>query len=200
MDSLYATQIGVIEVSKYRVYRRDDLPVVKISRLRATGVVTAEMTKTVVRLGAVEASVGLAHTRFPNGGGWSYFICPECGRMAQRLRLFAGRFYCSRCLVCHGVRGRLEPMSVRQRALVRAPELKARLSSDKSERLKPHLWGKQERRKRLEAALAQAEFRVAQLRVPRKKVAAVIDPGSEPDFKPPTRPWPGRKSKSSESG
>ena len=146
-----------------------------------------------VCLGAVEASVGLAHTRFPNGGGWSYFICPECGRMAQRLRLFAGRFYCSRCLVRHGVRGRLEPMSVRQRAAVRAPELRALLESDKPLRLKPHLWGTMERRKRFEAALRQAEFRVAQLRVPCKKILAVIDPGEESDFVAPRfRPNVGR--------
>ena len=76
------------EVSKYRVYR-DDLPAASISRLRATGSVTPEMTGTVVRLGDVEVSVSLAHIRFPNGGGWSYFLCPACGRMAQRLRLLA---------------------------------------------------------------------------------------------------------------
>lgn len=187
--------MGVTGVSKYRVYR-ENLPAVSISRLRATGAVTPEMTGTVVLLGDVEVSVGLAHTRFPNGGGWSYFLCPVCGRLAQRLRLLAGRLYCSRCLVCHGVRGRREPLSVRQRAELRVPELKARLSSDKSERLKPHLWGRQERRKRLETALAQAEFRVAQLRVPRKKIAGTIDPGTEPDFKPPRRPWPGLKSES----
>ena len=179
------------EVSKYRVCR-DDLPAVKISRLCATGIVTADMANAVVSLGGVEAIIGLAHTRFPNGGGWSYFICPACGRMAQRLRLFAGQLLCSRCLVRHGVRGRLEPLTVRQRAELRAPELRARLSSSTSERLKPHLWGTMERRGRLEAVLREAEFRVAQLRVPRKKVAAAIDPCDELDYKPPkTRRKPG---------
>lgn len=170
----------------------DDLPTVRISRLRATGVVKQEMAQTVVRLGDVEVSVGLAHTRFPNGGGWSWFCCPACSGKAQALRLFGGQVLCRACLLRCGVRYRIEPMGVRQRALVRAPELRSRLSSDKSERLKPHLWGKQERRKRLETALAQAEFRVAQLRVPRKKVAAIIDPCEEPDFKPP-KPRPLRR-------
>ena len=132
--------MGVPEVSKYRVYR-DDLPAASISRLRATGSVTPEMTGTVVRLGDVEVSVSLAHIRFPNGGGWSYFLCPACGRMAQRLRLLAGQPLCSRCLNSQGVRGRLEPLSVRQRAVVQLPKLVARLSSDKCERIRPHLWG-----------------------------------------------------------
>lgn len=40
--------------------------------------------------------VGLAHTRFPNGGGWSYFVCP-CGRLARTVRLLEGRLVCRRC-------------------------------------------------------------------------------------------------------
>ena len=57
------------EVSKYRVCRerrcRGDLECVKISRLRATGVVTEAMTEIAVRLGDVEAIVGLWHHAFP---------------------------------------------------------------------------------------------------------------------------------------
>jgi hypothetical protein len=148
-------------VFRYRVYR-DDLPVVKVSRLRATGAVTPEMTQTTIRLGDVEATVGLAHIHFPNGGGWPYFLCPGCCQMAQRLRLSAGRVLCRRCLLRHGVRGPLEPLSVKQRAEVMAPRLTARLGSDKSERLKPVLWGTMERRKRHEAALARVEFIISQ--------------------------------------
>ena len=184
------------EVSKYRVCRerrcRGDLECVKISRLRATGVVTEAMTEIAVRLGDVEAVVGLWHMHFPNGGGWSYFLCPACGQKAQRLWLLSGAIVCRRCCIRRGVRPRGDSLSVRQRAELRAPELKARLSSDKSERLKPHLWGRQERRGRLEAALRKAEFRVAQLRVPRKKVEATIDPCEEPDFVAP-KPRPLRR-------
>ena len=60
------------EVSGYRVCR-DDLPVVMVSRLRATGVITPDMSRVTIQLGDVEISAGLAHTHFPNGGGWSYF-------------------------------------------------------------------------------------------------------------------------------
>jgi hypothetical protein len=120
------------------------------------------MAETVVRLGDVEATVGLWHLHFPNGGGWSYFLCPTCGQKAQRLRLLFGQVLCRRCLLDRGVRGRLEPLSVKQRAEVMAPRLIARLGSDKSERLKPVLWGKLERRSRHETALARNEFILSQ--------------------------------------
>lgn len=49
-----------------------------------------------LELDGLAFDVGLAHTRFPNGGGWSYFICP-CGRLAQTLRLLEGRLVCRTC-------------------------------------------------------------------------------------------------------
>ena len=52
----------------------------------------------------------------------------------------------------------LSPLSVKQRAEVKAPKLIARLGSDKSERLKPVLWGKLERRRPFETELARNEF------------------------------------------
>jgi hypothetical protein len=141
---------------------RDDLESVKISRLRATGVVTQAMTETIVQLGNVTATVGLWHLHFPNGGGWSYFLCPACGQKAQRLWLLAGQVLCRRCLLRRGVRSRLEPLSVRQRAAVLAPELIERLGSVESERLKPVLRGTMERRSRFEARLARCEFILSQ--------------------------------------
>jgi hypothetical protein len=137
---------------------RGELPFVKISRLRATGVVTEAMTETAVQLGDVTTTVGLWHLHFPNGGGWSYFLCPVCGQKAQRLWLLSGAIVCRRCCIRSGVRPRGDPLSVRQRAALQAPKLIARLGSDKSERLKPMLWGKMERRKHFEAKLARAEF------------------------------------------
>jgi hypothetical protein len=49
-------------------------------------------------------------------------------------------------------------MSVRQRAEHRIPKLRAMLERTGSARLKPVLWGKMERRSRLEAALRRAEL------------------------------------------
>jgi hypothetical protein len=56
-------------------------------------------------------------------------------------------------------------MGARQRAEHQIPRLRAKLESVESLRLKPHLWGKMERRSRLEAALARAEYIVAQHRL-----------------------------------
>jgi hypothetical protein len=76
---------------------KDDLPQVSISRLRASGVVTPAMTEVTIAFGDEVRTVGLAHTRFPNGGGWSHFRCPECGGRRRTLRLYQGRPMCWRC-------------------------------------------------------------------------------------------------------
>jgi hypothetical protein len=56
-------------------------------------------------------------------------------------------------------------MSVTQRAEHRIPKLRAMLEREASLRLKPHLWGTMEHRSRLKAALARAEYIVAQHRL-----------------------------------
>ena len=135
-----------------RVFR-DDLPSIKVSRLRATGVITAEMASTIVQFGEVGFSVGLALRRFPNGGSWSLFRCPQCDRPAQVLWLLHGRPACRRCCISRGVRCRVEPMSVHQRAAHRVRKLLAQLNSDKPARLHPRPGRTMDRRAQLEAAL-----------------------------------------------
>jgi hypothetical protein len=49
-------------------------------------------------------------------------------------------------------------MSVKKRAEMRVPKLRAMLEGETSLRLKPHLWGRMERRKRHQAALKRAEY------------------------------------------
>jgi hypothetical protein len=70
-----------------------------VSRLRAEGKITADMTSVWIGFGAIELKreVRLAHRRFPNGGCWSFFLCPRCERRARRLRLNDGRPMCSYC-------------------------------------------------------------------------------------------------------
>jgi hypothetical protein len=124
--------------------------------------ITAETREFVVRLGEVEQAVAVTLRKFPNQGSWSLFVCPTCGRCAQVLRLLDDVLVCRRCCIRRGVRHRCELMGPRQRAEVRIPRLRAMLESPTSLRLKPVLWGKMERRKRLEAALRRCEFIVAQ--------------------------------------
>jgi hypothetical protein len=70
-----------------------------VSRLRAEGKITADMTSVWIGFGAIELkrAVRLAHRRFSNGGSWSFFLCPRCERRVRRLRLNDGRPMCSRC-------------------------------------------------------------------------------------------------------
>ena len=152
-------------------------------RLRAEGVITESTTEFVIRLGDVEQTVGVTLMRFRNGRSWSYFVCPCCGGRARTLKLFNGQLLRSRCCRAIGLLYKSDPMSVRQRAERRIPQLRAMLESKEPLRLKPStLWGTMERRPRHEAALRKAEFRVAQRGSPRKKVEAIIDPCDEPDF------------------
>jgi hypothetical protein len=60
------------------------------------GEVTEEMRSVRVTIGEVSREVRLSHMRFPNGGGWSFFICPSCGRQARVLKLFE-KIACKRC-------------------------------------------------------------------------------------------------------
>lgn len=139
---------------------RDDLPAVSISRLRALDIITAETSTFRVKLGHVEQNVSVHLRRFPSGGSWSWFGCPTCGKWARTLRLHLDDIVCPRCCKRRGIRHRCEPMSVRQRAEHRIPKLRAMLQREQSLRLKPHLFGTMERRKRLEAALRRNELLV----------------------------------------
>ena len=150
--AFWFTQIGV-----GRTFQ-DDLPSLSIPRLRAAGAISAEMTSVMVEVGGELVEVGLYLQKFANGGSWSLFRCPSCGLKARVLRLLEGCVVCRRCCIARGVRPRSSPMGVRQRAERRIPKLKAMLESETSLRLKPHLYGKLERRVRHAAALERCEY------------------------------------------
>jgi hypothetical protein len=65
---------------------QDDLLEVSASRLRAAGAITADATSVVVTFGqgddALRREGSVVHRGFPNSGGWSFFVCPVCGRQA----------------------------------------------------------------------------------------------------------------------
>jgi hypothetical protein len=140
---------------------KDDLPAIAVSRLRASGVITTAMTSIAVTVGELDRTVGLSHMTFPNGGGWSWFVCPECQKRARKLRLTEdNRLCCGRCdgllWACqHKLEdGRIE----RLRELLYGPPA----------RLKPR-WLKIDRRRRLEAALRRAIIVKRQRRLDRMK-------------------------------
>jgi hypothetical protein len=55
------------------------------------------MNDTEVEVGGLKRRVGLWHMSFWTGGSWSYFLCPNCGRKCQKLRLYDGRLTCRQC-------------------------------------------------------------------------------------------------------
>ena len=106
---------------------RDDLPSVSISRLRAENSIAADTRVAILRFGDVEITVAVTLRRFPNGGSWSFFLCPSCGRRARTLSLLAARPLCRWCCRDLGVRYRVEDLPKAERAWGRVSNLRARL-------------------------------------------------------------------------
>jgi hypothetical protein len=65
----------------------DEFASVRVSRLRASGVIDPAKHLAIIPFGDKQRLIGTAHVRFPNGGGWSYFTCPRCARRAVTLYL-----------------------------------------------------------------------------------------------------------------
>jgi hypothetical protein len=61
---------------------QDDLASISISRLRASGVVTGGTNSVDIVFGegddGLRREVKVVHRRFPNGGEWSFYVCPAC--------------------------------------------------------------------------------------------------------------------------
>jgi hypothetical protein len=89
-----------------------DLVSLSASRLRATGAIRLEDKYGVIafddeRHGVERRKcIGVVHTKFPNGGSWSYFICPRCGGRKKKLWLVDDAPRCLSCCWSLGVRYR----------------------------------------------------------------------------------------------
>ena len=143
----------------------DELVGVSVSRLRASGAIRLEDRHGIIAFGDKQKLVGIAHTKFPNGGSWSFFVCPQCGRRAKKLWLADNAPRCRFCLEKLGVRyraaygfGRTERLRERDR---RVDKLQAMLEGGPM-RFKPvpPNWGNRrlDRRNRLSAALQRARI------------------------------------------
>ena len=142
--------------SRIKSLTKDDLPKINISRLRATGAVRPDMDRVTLNIGELERVVALAHLHFPNGGGWSLFICPQCDRPRRVLRLTeAGRLA---CCDCDGLLYRCQ-QTVAGR-LSRIAHLRALLYGGPA-RHKPRAWTI-DRRRSLEGALRRLIIRQRQ--------------------------------------
>ena len=141
----------------------DELPGVSVSRLRALGDITETMNVATVGFGEYEFTVGLSLFRWPNGGSWSFFVCP-CGRRARILRLFEGGLACCRCLKARGLHARVELVRTERRAALLTPKRLERLKSNAPARLHPRPGRMLDRRVNLEARLKRSLLSSAGLR------------------------------------
>jgi hypothetical protein len=143
----------------------DELVSVGVSRLKATGAIKLEDRQAVIPFGEQTKLIGVAHTKFPNGGSWSYFVCSKCGRRAKKLWLVDDAPRCRFCLQKLGVRyraaygfGRTARLRERDR---RVDKLQTMLEGGPM-RFKPvpPNWGNRrlDRRHRLTAALQRARI------------------------------------------
>jgi hypothetical protein len=76
----------------------DEFPSVRVSRLGADGTIDPAKRQAVILFpGGKQKLINVAHTRLKHGGGWSYFICPGCAKLAQTLYSVSDRPLCWRC-------------------------------------------------------------------------------------------------------
>jgi hypothetical protein len=117
----------------------DELPSLDAARLRATGAIRFEDRHGVIVFGdegdGVERRkcIGVAHTKFPNGGWWTYLICPRCGGRKKKLWLVDDAPRCLSCCWSLGVRyrsaygfGRAERLRERDRYVERVQDRRLR--------------------------------------------------------------------------
>jgi hypothetical protein len=119
----------------------DQLASLDASRLRAKGAIRIEDRQGIIAIGEEDHGVrcrkciGVAHTKFPNGGWWTYLICPRCGGRKKKLWLVEDAPRCLSCCWSLGVRyrsaygfGRAERLRERDRYVdrVQARRLRGR--------------------------------------------------------------------------
>jgi hypothetical protein len=117
--------ISVVSMTGHRLFQ-DDLASVSISRLRASGVVTSDTKSVEIVFGegdeGLRREVKVVHRRFPNGGEWSFFVCPVCNRPARVLKLH-DKPTCRRCCLRQGIAYRISSGSPVERDVARVARL-----------------------------------------------------------------------------
>ena len=111
----------------------DELVSVSVSRLRASGAIRLDDPHGLIAFGEKQKLVGVAHTKFRNGGWWTYLICPRCGGRKKKLWLVDDTPRCLSCCWSLGVRyrsaygfGRAERLRERDRYVDRVQDRRLR--------------------------------------------------------------------------
>ena len=165
----------------------DDLPAIRSPALRAARVITSAKSSVFVEFPVSPASpepvvleLPVAHRRLRSGVEFSFFVAGCCGRWVRLLRLLDRTPICAKCCRAKGIFYRCDTMSPRQRAQASVIRLTAKLAMTYPRK---GIWGKAPlaRRSRYEAALREAELRVAMYAGRRRrKLAKELQPPAEP--------------------
>jgi hypothetical protein len=75
----------------------DEFERIRVSRFRAQGVIDPSRREALIPMGGKTRLMGVKHTRFPNGGGFSFFVCPKCARRAATIYLIEDAPRCVKC-------------------------------------------------------------------------------------------------------
>jgi hypothetical protein len=121
----------------------DQYPSVRISRFRALGIVDPSRPQAVIAFPDGSSKlIGVSHMRFPSGGGWSFFQCPQCAKRSMRLYLVNDQPLCCRCCSKRNIKytsqygfGRASRLEASDKALDR---LIAKVEATQRLKLKPH--------------------------------------------------------------
>jgi len=71
---------------------------VRVSRFRASGVIDPAKRQALIPFPNGKTKlIGVGHTHLKYGGGWSFFICPKCAKLAGKLYLIDDAPLCTRC-------------------------------------------------------------------------------------------------------
>jgi hypothetical protein len=80
----------------------DEFEKVRVSRFRAMGVIDPAKREALIPFPNGKTKlIGVGHVRLKYGGGYSYFVCPKCAKLAGTLYLIDDAPRCIRC--CDGM-------------------------------------------------------------------------------------------------
>jgi hypothetical protein len=158
----------------HRFFQNDLLASSSVSRLRALGVVDRNTKSVLISFGegddAFWREVHVSQRRFPNGGSWSFFQCPQCERCARVLKLHDGAVMCWRCCAARGARYRSANGSPVERDAARVARLKSlrEFLDGVQARLHPRPGRALDRRRELTISLRRALIRQRQDLLPQR--------------------------------
>ena len=120
----------------------DEFESVRVSRFRATGVIDPAKRQALIPFPNGKTKlIGTAHTRLKHGGGYSYFRCPKCDKLARSLYLIDDAARCIRCCNAMNIKhrgqygfGKEERRRTADKAL---DEIIAKLETNEPLRFKP---------------------------------------------------------------